>query len=152
MKRILFVCHGNICRSPMAEFIMKDLAKKEKLDILAESAATSTEAIGCSVHRGTREKLAQYNISTAGKFAVQMTKEDYDKYDYIVVMDELNMKNIFRIIGSDPEGKVSKLLSHAGIDKDVADPWYTDNFEETYDDILVGCKALINRIKKSKEK
>ena len=147
LKKILFVCHGNICRSPMAEFVMKDLAKKENMDLFIASAATSTEAIGCRVHRGTREKLAQYNISTDGKFAVQMTKEDYEKYDYIVVMDELNIKNIFRIIESDPDKKVSKLLSYAGIDKDVADPWYTDNFDETYDDILVGCKALLEKIK-----
>lgn len=151
MKRILFVCHGNICRSPMAEFVMKDLAKKEKMDLLIASAATSTEAVGCRVHRGTRAKLAQHNISTDGKFAVQMTKDDYYKYDYIVVMDELNMKNIFRIIESDPDNKVTKLLSHAGIDKDVADPWYTDNFDETYEDVLTGCKALINEIKNTKE-
>ncbi len=151
MKKILFVCHGNICRSPMAEFVMKDLADKEKINIYISSAATSTEAIGCRVHRGTREKLAQYNISTEGKFAVQMTKEDYNNYDYIVVMDELNMKNIFRIIGADPENKVTKLLSHAGIDKDVADPWYTDNFDETYDDILTGCKALLKKIKNTEE-
>ena len=147
MKKILFVCHGNICRSPMAEFVMKDLAKKEKLDLFIASAATSTEAVGCRVHRGTREKLLQYNISTEGKFAVQMTKEDYEKYDYIVVMDELNIKNIFKIIESDPKGKVSKLLSHAGIDKDVADPWYTGDFDETYNDILVGCKALLEKLK-----
>ena len=147
LKKILFVCHGNICRSPMAEFVMKDLVKKEKLDFIIDSAATSTEAVGCRVHRGTREKLAQFNISTEGKFAVQMTKEDYDKYDYIIVMDELNMKNIFRIIDSDPQGKVTKLLSHAGSDKDVADPWYTDNFDETYDDILKGCKALLEKLK-----
>ena len=148
MKKILFVCHGNICRSPMAEFVMKDLAEKEGLDLIIASAATSTEAIGCRVHRGTREKLAQYNINTDGKYAVQMTVDDYKKYDYIVVMDELNMKNIFKIIGSDPDGKVAKLLSFAGSDKDVADPWYTDNFDETYDDILTGCKALINILRK----
>ena len=96
----------------------------------------------------SREKLAQYNINTDGKYAVQMTVDDYKKYDYIVVMDELNMKNIFKIIGSDPDGKVAKLLSFAGSDKDVADPWYTDNFDETYDDILTGCKALINILRK----
>ncbi len=142
MIKILFVCHGNICRSPMAEFVMKDIAKKEKLDLFIASAATSTEAIGCRVHSGTRKKLAEYGITTDGKFAVQMTKDDYDKYDFIVVMDELNMKNIFRIIGSDPKHKVKKLLSFAGSDKDVADPWYTDNFDETYDYILTGCKAI----------
>lgn len=147
MKKILFVCHGNICRSPMAEFVMKDLAKKEKFDVLVASAATSREEIGNRVHRGTREKLAQYNISTEGKFAVQMTKDDYKNYDYIVAMDDLNVKNIFRIIGDDPYGKVSKLMSYTGIDKNVADPWYTDNFDATYDDILAGCTALIKKLK-----
>lgn len=147
ISSILFVCHGNICRSPMAEFVMKDLLKKESVDIKIESAATSTEAIGCRVHRGTREKLAEYGISTEGKFAVQMTKDDYNKYDLIVVMDELNLKNIFRIIESDPENKVRKLLSFAGLDKDVADPWYTDNFDETYEDILTGCRAILENLK-----
>ncbi len=146
ISSILFVCHGNICRSPMAEFVMKDLIKKESIDIKIESAATSTEAIGCRVHRGTREKLAEYGISTEGKFAVQMTKEDYDRYDLIVVMDELNMKNIFKIIDGDPHNKVRKLLDFAGIDRDVADPWYTDNFDQTYKDILTGCRALLKKV------
>ena len=149
---ILFVCHGNICRSPMAEFVMRDLAEKEKIDIEIASAATSAEALGCRVHRGTRNKLAEYGISTEGKYAVQMTKSDYDKYDYIVVMDDLNMRNIFKIVDSDPKNKIKKLLSFAGIDKDVADPWYTDNFDETYDDVLVGCRALLKKIKSETKK
>ena len=148
ISSILFVCHGNICRSPMAEFVMKDILNKENIDVQIASAATSTEAIGCRVHRGTREKLAQYGISTEGKFAVQMTKDDYEKYDLIIVMDELNYRNIFRIIDSDPENKVRKLLSFAGSDKDVADPWYTDNFDETYEDVLTGCSAIAEILKK----
>ncbi len=127
---------------------MKDLVKKAGMDLVIESAATSREEIGNRVHRGTRAKLAEFGISTEGKFAVQMTKSDYDKYDVIVVMDELNMRNIFRIIGSDPENKVRKLLYFADIDRDVSDPWYTGDFDKTYEDVLVGCSALLEKIKK----
>lgn len=147
MIKILFVCHGNICRSPMAEFVMKDLVKGAGMTAHIQSAATSREEIGNPVHRGTRRKLAQYNISTDGKFAVQMTKQDYEKYDLIIGMDEWNIKNIMRIIDSDPDGKVYKLLSFAGSDGDIADPWYTGNFDETYDDVMRGCTALLKEIK-----
>ena len=143
MKKILFVCHGNICRSPMAEFVMKDLLKKEGIDAYVASAATSTEEIGNPVHRGTRAKLGEYGISTEGKYAVQLTKSDYDKYDYLIGMDTYNIRNMLRILGGDPQGKVCKLLSFAGNDGDIADPWYTGNFDNTYDDVLKGCKALI---------
>ena len=143
MIKVLFICHGNICRSPMAEFVMKDLIKKEGIEAYVASAATSTEEIGNPVHRGTRAKLGQYGISTEGKYAVQLTKSDYDKYDYIVGMDTANIRNILRICGGDPECKVAKLLSFADIDGDIADPWYTGNFDETYDDVLKGCKALV---------
>ncbi len=149
MKRILFVCHGNICRSPMAEFVMKDLVQKAGLeDIYISSAATSTEEIGNPVHHGTRRKLAQFGISVDGKYAVQMTKADYDKYDYIIAMDGMNIRNIMRIIGDDPAGKVSKLLSFAGSEGDIADPWYTGNFDDTYDDVLQGCRGLLNKIQR----
>lgn len=147
MINILFVCHGNICRSPMAEFVMKDLVKKEKISAHIQSAATSREEIGNPVHHGTRRKLSQVGISTDGKYAIQMTRSDYEKYDYIIGMDDWNIKNIMRIIGNDPEGKVSKLLSFAGESGDIADPWYTGNFDETYDDVLRGCKGLISIIK-----
>ena len=147
MKKILFVCHGNICRSPMAEFVMKDLCKKEGIDAFIASAATSTEEIGNPVHYGTRRKLSEYGISTEGKYAIQLTKSDYGKYDYIIGMDTANIRNILRIFGSDPEYKVYKLLSFAGDGGDIADPWYTGNFNETYDDVLRGCKALIEKIK-----
>lgn len=148
MYRILFVCHGNICRSPMAEFVMKDIVKKagRSDEFYIASCATSTEEIGNPVHHGTRRKLAEVGISCDGKRAVQLTKSDYNKYDYIIAMDEMNIRNIMRIIKSDPEGKVSLLLSHAGMSGSIADPWYTDNFDDTYRDVLLGCKALFNEI------
>ena len=148
MYKILFVCHGNICRSPMAEFVMKDIvAKAGKSDeFYIASCATSTEEIGNPVHHGTRRKLAEVGISCDGKRAVQLTKSDYNKYDYIIAMDEMNIKNIMRIIKSDPECKVSLLLSHAGMSGSIADPWYTGNFDDTYRDVLLGCKALFNEI------
>ena len=144
MKRILFVCHGNICRSPMAEFVLKDmLAKKGVSDsFYVASAATSFEEIGSGVHRGTRAKLAEVGISTSGKTAVHMEKSDYSKYDYIIGMDSANIRNILRITDGDPENKVSKLLEFAGEDRDIADPWYTRDFDATYDDVVKGCTAL----------
>ena len=149
MIKILFVCHGNICRSPMAEFVMKDLVKKEgrEKEFLIESAATSTEEIGNPVHRGTRQKLAQFNISVSGKTARQMTKKDYEEFDYIIAMDSFNTRNIARIV-EDKDGKVSKLLNFAGEKGDIADPWYTGNFDETYDDVLRGCKGLLKSLDK----
>lgn len=149
MIKILFVCHGNICRSPMAEFVMKELVKKEgrEKNFLIESAATSTEEIGNPVHRGTRAKLAEFNISVSGKTARQMTKSDYDKFDYIIAMDSYNIRNIGRIV-EDKDNKVSKLLSFAGETGDIADPWYTGNFDETYDDVLRGCKGLLKYLDK----
>ncbi len=148
MYRILFVCHGNICRSPMAEFVMKDIVKKagRSDEFYIASCATSTEEIGNPVHHGTRRKLAEVGISCDGKRAVQLTKSDYNKYDYIIAMDEMNIRNIMRIIKSDPECKVSLLLSHAGMSGSIADPWYTGNFNDTYRDVLLGCKALFNEI------
>lgn len=149
MTKILFVCHGNICRSPMAEFVMKELVKDTGLKLEIASAATSTEALGCRVHRGTREILGQHGISTDGKYAVQMTKSDYNKYDYIIGMDTLNIRNIHRITGGDPDGKIYKLLEFDGKNEDIADPWYTDNFELTYEGVVRGCKALLNHLKNS---
>lgn len=144
MIKILFICHGNICRSPLAEFVMKDIAAKAGLadSFIIASAATSTEEIGNPVHRGTREKLRQHGISAAGKTAVQMKRSDYDKYDYLIGMDDWNIRNILRITGGDPEGKVHKLLEFAGRDGDIADPWYTGNFDETYEDVKAGCDGL----------
>lgn len=148
MIKILFICHGNICRSPMAEFVMKDIVTCAGLTdcFTIASAATSTEEIGNPVHRGTREKLRQYGISVAGKTAVQMKRSDYDKYDYIIGMDDWNIRNILRITGGDPEGKIHKLLSFAGRGGDIADPWYTGNFDETYDDVRAGCEGLMKTL------
>lgn len=144
MIKILFICHGNICRSPLAEFVMKDIAAKAGLadSFIIASAATSTEEIGNPVHRGTREKLREHGISAAGKTAVQMKRSDYDKYDYLIGMDDWNIRNMLRITGGDPEGKVHKLLEFAGRDGDIADPWYTGNFDETYEDVKAGCDGL----------
>ena len=146
MIRIMFVCHGNICRSPMAEFIMKDLVKDSRSDFYIASSATSREEIGNGVHYGTKKKLAEFGISCEGKHAVQLTRADYDKYDYIVAMDTMNIRNIFRIIGNDPQKKVYKLLDFCG-GGDVADPWYTGDFDATYRDVLRGCKALLKKTK-----
>lgn len=145
MIRVLFCCHGNICRSPMAEFLLKDMVKKKNKEaaFYIASAATSTEEIGNPVHYGTRNKLAQYGISTAGKYARQMTKKDYAEYDYLIGMDDWNIRNMLRITGGDSENKIKKLLEFAGSSRDIADPWYTGNFDVTYDDIAEGCEALL---------
>ena len=145
MIKILFICLGNICRSPMAEFLLKDMVKKRGIadDFYIASAATSTYEIGNPVHRGTRVKLAQYGIIVAGKTALQLIKEDYARYDYLIGMDTANIRDIMRIIGSDPQHKVYKLLQFAGSERNIADPWYTGNFDVTYDDIYEGCTALL---------
>ena len=153
MIRVLFVCHGNICRSPMAEFVFKDLIKKRHVDDLffVASAATSTEEIGNPVHYGTRNKLASLGISTAGKYAVQLRRSDYDKYDYLIGMEQRNVANMRRIAGGDPEGKMYNLLDFTGHPRDIADPWYTGDFDATYDDILEGCTALLDQLLASQE-
>lgn len=150
MIKILFVCHGNICRSPMAEFLLKDMIKKEGLAdrFVIASAGTSREEIGNPVHQGTRKKLAQDHISAAGKYAVQLTKEDYEKYDLILGMDRANISNILRIIGSDPQEKVHRLLDFTELPRDIADPWYTGDFEITYTEIKAGCAALLKHLRR----
>ncbi len=153
MIKILFICHGNMCRSPMAEFIMKDLVEKAGLTDRFEiaSAATSTEEIGNPVHYGTRRKLAELGISVEGKYARQLTKQDYDGYDYIIGMDSRNMYNISRILKcSQHDDKLHLLLEYNGEKRDIADPWYTGNFDETYEDVLAGCMALLEHIKSEK--
>lgn len=141
MKKILFVCHGNICRSPMAEYVMKYLVEQAQLtdQFLIESAATSTEEIGNPVYPPARRKLAEHGISCNGHAARQMTRADYQRYDLLIGMDSANLRNMTRIAGGDPEGKIRPLL----YDKDVADPWYTGNFEATWQDVLRGCQALL---------
>ena len=144
----MFVCHGNICRSPMAEFVFLDMIKRSGLSdrITAASSATSTEEIGNDVHRGTRAILTKYGIPFTHREAIQLTRADYAKYDLFIGMDSYNVCNMLRIFGSDPENKVVKLLDLTDRGGDVADPWYTGNFEVTYRDICDGCEALISRL------
>lgn len=154
MIRIMFVCHGNICRSPMAEFIFKDLAEKAGVlqNFSVSSSATSTEEIwggrGNPVYPPARAELQSHGISCGGKCAVQLKKSDYGKYDLFVGMDNSNIRNIMGIFGSDPEGKVHKLLEFADDVGDVADPWYSRRFDIAYGDILRGCEALLSKLSK----
>lgn len=145
MIKLLFVCWGNICRSTMAESVMTYLVKEAGLEDWFEinSAATSREEIGNPPHYGTVNKLREKRIPLIPHKAVQMTKADYAYYDYLIGMDSANIRNMTRIADGDPEGKIYKLLPMAGISRDVADPWYTGDFQETYEDVMVGCEALL---------
>ena len=146
MIKIMFVCHGNICRSTMAEFVMADMVKRAGLSdrITVASSATSTEEIGNPPHRGTLCELSRRGVPTYPHRAVQLERGDYSKYDLIIGMDSANIRNIHRILGADPEGKVSRLLD--GLDgRDVADPWYTGDFRKTYEDISRGCAYLLEK-------
>ena len=148
MIKILFVCHGNICRSPMAEFIMKDLVRQAGWEARFKiaSAATHYDELGSPVYPPARRTLASHGISCPGHRARLLTREDYGRWDYLIGMDSANLKNMRRILGGDPEGKLSLLLEHAGIHRDVADPWYTGDFESTWNDILTGCTALLAQL------
>lgn len=148
MIRILFVCHGNICRSPMAEFILKDMVKKAGIekDFEIRSAATSTEETGNPVYPTARRILAEHGISCEGKTAVQMTKADYAYYDYIIAMDRSNLRNMKRFVGDDEQKKVSLMMDYTNRRGDVADPWYTGDFETTWNDICEGCEGLLEAI------
>ena len=148
MKRICFVCHGNICRSPMAEFLFKDMTEKAGLSGSFEivSRATSDEEIGNGVHRGTRQILSRFGIDTRGKTAVRLTAKDYDRYDLIIGMDSANIRNILRITGGDPKGRVYKLLDFAGENADISDPWYTGDFETTLSDVSRGLEGLFAQL------
>ena len=149
MIKVLFICHGNICRSPMAEFLFKDMVKKLGVsqDFEIASAATSTEELGNPVHYGTRKKLAEYGISVAGKTARQMTSADYHHCDYLIAMDRNNLRNMKRFVGDDPENKVSLLLDYAGRKgESIADPWYTDDFDQTYSDVHDGLTGLLKHL------
>lgn len=152
MIKVLFVCHGNICRSTMAEFVMKELVRQRGIADLfyIASAATSREEIGNDTHWGTKEKLREQGIPFTKRKAVQITKADYEAYDYIVGFDRENDYEIRRICGPDDDGKVYSLLSFAGLDREVADPWYTGNFDKTYGDVDMGCRALLAYILQNK--
>lgn len=148
MIKVLFVCHGNICRSPMAEFILKDMVRKNGMEREFEicSAATSTEEIGNPVYPPARRKLAEHGISCEGKRAVQMTKEDYQYYDYIIAMDRYNLNNMKRFAGNDNKNKISLMMDYTNRRGDVADPWYTGDFETTWNDICEGCRGFLDKI------
>ncbi len=148
MIKILFVCHGNICRSPMAEYVLKDLVAKRGLAdcFFIDSAATSTEEIGSRVHQGTREKLQEVGILCGDHRSRQMVRADYEKFDYLIGMDTWNIDNMQRIVRRDPEKKISRLLDFSDCPRDIADPWYTGNFDETYEDVSEGCQALLKYI------
>ena len=151
MIKVMFICHGNICRSPMAEFILKDMVKKlgAEKDFYIASSATSREEIwgdvGNPVYPPAREELAKHGIFCEGKRAVQLTKADYDRYDWLICMDNTNMRNAKRIIGSDPDSKLTLLLDFAG-GGSIADPWYFGNFDRTYSDIVRGCRGLLKEL------
>ena len=148
MTKILFICHGNICRSPMAEFVMKDLVEKagcaDRFEIA--SAATSTEELGNPVYPPARRKLAEHGLGCEGKTARQMTRQDYRDYDLLVAMDRENLWNMRRLTGDDPDHKACLLLDYTSRPGDVADPWYTGDFEQTWQDVLEGCQGLLARL------
>ena len=148
MIKVLFICHGNICRSPMAQYYFQNLIEEKHLSHLfyVDSAATSTEEIGNPVHPGTRRRLAAAGIPCGGHKARQMTRQDYKDFDYLIGMDSWNIKNILRIVGSDPEHKVYRLLDFTDHPRDIADPWYTGDFDATYRDIREGLEALLAQV------
>lgn len=154
MKKIMFVCHGNICRSPMAEFIFKKMLSEKGLseEVYVASTSTSTEEIragrGNPVYPPAKAELLKHGITCEGKFAVQLKKSDYDKYDVFLVMDNRNVRNIMKIFGTDPDNKVKKLMELTKRGGDVADPWHTGRFDVAYRDIYEGCEALIDIIEK----
>lgn len=147
MIKILFVCHGNICRSPMAEFVMKDLVRKagrEDQFIIASKAARRDE-LGNDTHYGTKAKLRQMGVPFEKRKATLLSKSDYDAYDYLIAMDRENVSDMLRLFGGDPDKKIHLLLEFADLKREVADPWYTGNFDETYEDVMIGCKGLLEQ-------
>ena len=149
MVKILFICHGNICRSTMAEYVMKHLVRQagREDEFFIDSAATSREEVGNGVHHGTRRKLAQMGVPCGDHRARQLTRDDYDKFDLLIGMDSANIRNMQRICGGDSRGKIRKMLDFTDRPGDVKDPWYTGNFDETWDDVWEGCSGLLERLK-----
>ena len=148
MTKILFVCHGNICRSPIAEFVMKDLVRKagRAAEFSIVSAATSTEELGNPVYPPARRMMAAHGIDCTGKTARQLRKADYAQYDYLIGMDQANFRNMQRMCGGDPDGKIHLLLDFTDRPGQVADPWYTGDFQATWEDVLEGCEGLLRHI------
>ena len=148
MIKVLFLCHGNICRSPMGMFILRNLVKERGLQdqFVIDSAATSYEEIGNPIYPPAKRKLAEKGIRAEGHHARRMERSDYQKYDYLIGMEQYNIRNMMRILGADPDNKVSRLLDHAKRPRDIDDPWYTGDFETAYRDILEGCEALLDEI------
>ena len=144
MIKVMFVCHGNICRSPIAEFIMKKIVSDNKVsqEFQIASSATSSEELGNPVYPPAKAELAKHGISCEGKYAIQLKKADYEKYDYFIGMDTANIRNIYKIFGNDSEGKIYKLLTFAGRSDDVSDPWYSRDFNKAFSDIEEGCNGL----------
>lgn len=153
MIKVLFVCHGNICRSTMSESVFAHMINQQNLSdqFIIDSAATSTEEIGNPPHRGTVKKLREVGVPLVPHRARQITWKDYEKFDYIIGMDQWNIRNLNRMLKGDPDGKVYKLLSFAGTDRDIADPWYTGNFDVTYTDIVEGCEGFLAYLKRQRK-
>lgn len=153
MIKVLFVCHGNICRSTMSSFVLQDMVNKRGLADLfvIDSRATSTEEIGNPPHRGTIQKMREEGIPVLPHRATQITWKDYNDFDYIIGMDTWNMRNLNRMLKGDPEGKIYKFLSFAGSGRDIADPWYTGNFDVTYDDVVEGCEGFLKYLEEQGE-
>lgn len=145
MIKILFICHGNVCRSTMAQFVFQDIVNQQGLNgkFYIDSAATSREEIGNGPHYGTVRKLQKVGVPVLNHYARQMTRKDYDQYDYLIGMDSANIRNMNRITGGDPEGKIHKLLEFSEHPRDIADPWYTGNFDRTYEDVKEGCESFL---------
>lgn len=150
MIKILFICHGNICRSPMSEFILRDMVKKQGLSDLFHiaSAATSREEIGNPVYPPARRKLKEHGIDPIGKTARQMTRQDYQDYDYLLAAERYNISNMLRITGGDPDHKISRLLDFSDRPRDIDDPWYTGDFDTAWADIVEGCEAFLAYLKR----
>ena len=149
MIKVLFICHGNICRSTMAQFVFQDMINRQNLadKFLVDSKATSTEEIGNGPHYGTVQKLREVGVPVLAHRASQLRRRDYEEFDYLIGMDSMNIRNIMRIIGKDTRKKVYRLLDFSDSPRDIADPWYTGNFDRTYEDSVEGCRALLEKVK-----
>ncbi|MGN1080888.1 MAG: low molecular weight protein-tyrosine-phosphatase [Acutalibacteraceae bacterium] len=150
MTKIMFVCHGNICRSPMAEFVFKNIVSEHGVsnEYVVSSSATSREEIGNPVYPPVQAVLRRHSVPVEPHFARQFTVEDYENYDYVIIMDSVNRRNLLRIIGEDSQNKVHTLLSFAGLECDISDPWYSGEFERSFSDVVLGCTALFEYLNK----